>query len=229
MNWKAVLAEFIGTFTLCFIGIASGIVAPQLGIVAPAFAHGLVVAGLIYTYGHLSGAHFNPAVTIGFLTGGKISLTQAIIYIIVQFIAGVIAAYLIVMLIGGSDSTVVFSFLESDTFSYGETVGFLTEQYVWQAAVIEGILVFFLLSVIYQAGIYNKAGNNAGLAIGLTLAALIFATGSMTGASINPARTLGPALVAGNLSYVMPYFVGLFIGGVAGGAIHAYILAPDED
>ena len=229
MNWKAPLTELIGTFTLCFIGIASGIVAPQLGIAAPAFAHGLVVTGLIYTYGHLSGAHFNPAVTVGFLTGSKISFNKAIVYIMAQFIGGVIAAYVIVMLLGGSESTVVFSFLESDTFNYGETVGFLTEQHVWQAAAIEGILVFFLLSVIYQAAIYNKAGNNAGLAIGLTLTALIFATGSMTGASINPARTLGPALVSGNLSYVIPYFVGLFAGGVVGGAVHAYILAPAEE
>lgn len=225
---RALLAEFIGTFTLCFVGIASGIVAPNFGIAAPAFAHGLIVTGLIYTYGHLSGAHFNPSVTVGLLVGGKITVINAALYMGVQFIGGVIAAFLIVGIVG-ADSAGTIAFLnDAATFNYGQTTGYLTQPNVWGAAIIEAILVFFLLSVIYQSAVYGKAGNNAGLAIGLTLAALIFATGGMTGASINPARTLGPALAAGDLSYLMPYFIGLFGGGIIAGIVNSYMLVPVE-
>lgn len=226
MDYKALLAEFIGTFTLCFVGIASVIVAPIFGITAPALAHGLIVTGLIYTYGHISGGHFNPAVTVGLLVGRQIEMVKAIGYITVQFLGGVVAAYLVFWLIGGADGAVT-AFLGDAEFNYGRTVGFLTEGYVWQAAAIEGILIFLLMSVIYQSAVYGKAGNNAGLAIGLALAALIFATGAMTGASINPARTLGPVVVEGDYSYLFEYCVGLFAGGAIAGVVHGYLLADD--
>ncbi|MDQ7025394.1 MAG: aquaporin [Anaerolineae bacterium] len=229
MNLKELLAELIGTFTLCFIGIGSVIVAPQFGIVAPALGHGLVLVGLIFAYGHLSGAQFNPAVTFGLLVGQKITPMKAGAYIVVQFIGGIIAAYLIVTLVGGADGAALTGFLGGAEFNYGQTTGFLTENNVWQAAAIEAVLVFFLVSAVYQAAVYGKAGNLAAMAIGLTLAACIFATGGMTGASVNPARTFGPALVAGEFSYVLPYFVGLFAGGAIAGAIHGYVLTPDEE
>lgn len=228
MNMKELLAELIGTFTLCFIGIASVIVAPQFGIVAPALGHGLVLVGLIFAYGHISGAQFNPAVTVGLLVGGKIDPVKAGAYIVAQFIGGVIAAYAVVALVGGADGAAVLGFVGgAENFNFGQTIGFLTAENVWQAAAIEGILIFFLLSAIYQGAVYGKAGNNAALAIGLTLAACIFATGGMTGASVNPARTLGPALVAGNFDYLLPYLVGLFAGGAIAGGVHAYILTPE--
>ena len=233
MNMKELLAELIGTFTLCFIGIASVIVAPQFGIVAPALGHGLVLVGLIFAYGHISGAQFNPAVTVGLLVGGKIDAMKAGAFIVAQFIGGVIAAYAVVALVGGADAQPVLDWftangMEEPSFNFGQTVGFLTEANVWQAATIEAMLVFFLLSAIYQGAVYGKAGNNAALAIGLTLAALIFATGGMTGASVNPARTLGPAMVAGDFSYLVPYLLGLFAGGAIAGAVHGYVLTPDE-
>jgi aquaporin Z len=224
---KALLAELIGTFTLCFIGIGSVIVAPQFGIVAPALGHGLVLVGLIFAYGHISGAHFNPAVTFGLWVGGKIDLTKAGLYMLVQFIGGVIAAYTFVALVGGAEGTALSGFLAGAEFNFGQTTGFLTAENVWSAAAIEAILVFFLLSAIFQAAVYGKAGNNAALAIGLTLAATIFAAGGMTGASVNPARTLGPALAAGNFDYLVPYLVGLFAGGAIAGAVHGYILTPE--
>lgn len=229
MNMKELLAELIGTFTLCFIGIASVIVAPQFGIVAPALGHGLVLVGLIFAYGHISGAQFNPAVTVGLLVGGKIDAVKAGAYIVAQFIGGVIAAYAVIALVGGADGASVLGFVGEGNFNFGQTTGFLTVENVWRAAAIEGILVFFLLSAIFQGAVYGKAGNNAALAIGLTLAACIFATGGMTGASVNPARTLGPALVAGDFSYLVPYLVGLFAGGAVAGAVHGYVLTPDED
>ncbi|PJF27494.1 MAG: hypothetical protein CUN52_14460, partial [Phototrophicales bacterium] len=103
----------------------------------------------------------------------------------------------------------------------GETTGTLTTSNIWQAALFEAILTFFLVSTVFQAGIYGKAGNMAGLAIGFTLIGLILAGGIFTGASLNPARTFGPAVVAGNLSYLLPYFLGIFGGGAVAGLLHS--------
>jgi MIP family channel proteins len=214
MNQQAreLLVEFLGTFTLCFIGIAAVVVAPQLGIIAPALGHGFVLIGLIFAYGHISGAQFNPAVTLGLLVGRKIEPVKAILYMLAQFAGGIVAAFLVNLLLGSAIG------------NFGQTTGSLTESNVWQAAVIEGLLVFFLLSVIYQGAVYGKAGNNAALAIGFTLVALIAATGALTGASVNPARTLGPVIVSGDYSYLLPYFVGLFAGGAIAGGVHGYVL-----
>jgi len=226
---RGFLAELLGTFTLVFVGAAAVVVAPVFGIVAPALGHGLVLVGLIFAYGHISGAQFNPAVTLGLLVGGKQDVTTSIAYMIAQFIGGIIAAFVLVFALGGAENTALLAFVGDAGFNYGQTTGFLTADFVWNAAIIEAILAFLLVSTIYQAAVFGKAGNNAAIAIGLTLAALIFATGAMTGASVNPARTLGPALAAGDLSYVVPYFVGLFAGGAVAGALHAYVLAPTDD
>lgn len=212
---RKLIAEFLGTFTLVLVGsfavAATGIPQSSANVVVPALAHGLVLVGIIFAYGHISGAHFNPAVTVGLLVGRKIDPISAVAYIITQFVGGIVAA-------------VVLSALLPDRFNFGVTKGMLTDTNVWQAAGIEAILAFLLVSTIYQAAVYGKAGNNAPIAIGFTLAALICATGMFTGASINPARTLGPALIAGDLSYVVPYFVGLFAGGAVGGLVHGYVL-----
>lgn len=88
-------------------------------------------------------------------------------------------------------------------------------------------MAFFLVSAVFQAAVYGKAGPVAGVAIGFTLAGCILAGGAYTGASVNPARTLGPALLAGNLDYVLPYFVGLFAGGAVAGLLHSRIF-PDR-
>lgn len=225
---KELLAELIGTFTLCFAGIGSVIVAPQFGIVAPALGHGLVLVGIVFAYGHISGAHVNPAVTFGILVGGKIKLQKALLYMLAQFIGGIIAAFLFAALVGGANGTALTGFLGGADFNYGQTTGFLTADNVWNAAAIEAVLAFFLVTAVFQGAVYGKAGNNAALAIGLTLAACIFAAGGMTGASVNPARTLGPALTAGDLSYVLPYFVGLFAGAAIAGGIHGYVLTPEK-
>jgi MIP family channel proteins len=200
------LAEFIGTFTLVLIGV--GAVAAGQGLLVGAFSHGLVVIGMIYTYGHLSGAHLNPAVTLAMLVGGQMNAGKAAGYWVAQFAAAIAASLLLRLLIG-------------EQVAAGQTLGTLTRDAVWTAALFEAVQVFLLVSTIYQAAVFGKAGNLAGIVIGVTLAALILMGGQYTGASINPARTFGPALVAGDLSYVLPYFVGLFGGGALAGWVHS--------
>lgn len=218
---KPILAELVGTFVLVFVGMGAVAVTVANGfdVTVPALAHGLVVTGLIYTYGHLSGTHINPAVTVGLLVGGKIDALLAVLYIVAQFLGGIIAAFLLAALTGPDLMA---------AGNYGQTVGVLTADNLLQAAVMEVVLTFFLVSAVYQAAVHGKAGNLAGVAIGLTLTASILAGGPYSGASLNPARTLGPALAAGDLSYVPLYFLGIFVGGILAGLLHAYVLTPDK-
>lgn len=223
------LAEFIGTFVLVFVGSAAVLVAPNAGgLVVPALAHGLILVSLIYVYGHISGAQVNPAVTFGLWIGGKQDTTKSALFMLVQFIGGIAAAAALVTVAPPDHAAVVEFVGGADLYNYGQTTGFLTETAVWTAALYEAILTFFLVSAVYQAAVYGRAGNLAGVAIGLTLAASIFAGGPATGASLNPARTLGPALAAGDTSYLIPYLVGLFGGGAIGGLVHAYVLPSEE-
>ena len=209
---KQSLAELIGTFILVFIGGFAVTVAPDFGVLVPALAHGLILVGIIYTYGHISGAHVNPAVTVGLLVGGKVDAVRAVAYIVAQFIGAIIAAVLITAIVPSTAAP----------FNFGQTTGSLTADHVWNAALFEAFLTFLLVSTVYQAAVYEKVGNLAAIAIGLTLAGCILAGGVYTGASLNPARTLGPAITAGEFDYVIPYFIGIFGGGILAGFVHGY-------
>ena len=223
---KELLAELIGAFVLVFVGAAAVLVAPVFGVVVPALAHGLILCALIYTYGHISGAQVNPAVSLGLAVGGQQDWTKTAYYIVAQFIGGIIAAAALAMVFP-QDNAAVAGFLGENAYNFGQTTGFLTADSVWTAAVYEAILTFFLVSAVFQAAAYRRAGPLAGIAIGFTLAASILAGGPATGASLNPARTLGPALIAGDLSYLIPYLIGIFGGGVIAGLLHGYVMRPE--
>lgn len=208
---QASLAELVGTFILVFVGGFA--VASEQGVVTAALAHGIILVTIIYTYGHISGAHVNPAVTAGLLIGNQIKLDRAVYYWVAQFVGAVIAAIALNAIVPGTN--------------VGQTTGSLTDSAVWAAAAFEAIMTFFLVSTVYQAAAFGKAGNLAGVAIGFTLAGSILAGGTYTGASLNPARTLGPALIAGDLSYVIPYFIGIFAGGIIAGLAQTYLFRPE--
>jgi len=225
---KELLAELIGTFVLVFVGSAAVLVAPVFGVVVPAFAHGLILCALIYTYGHISGAQVNPAVTLGLAVGGQQDWTKSTYYMVAQFIGGVVAAAVLVAVFPQENAGVA-GFLGENAYNFGQTTGFLTGDSVWTAAVYEAILTFFLVSAVFQAAAYGQAGKLAGIAIGFTLAASILAGGPATGASLNPSRTLGPALIAGDTSYLIPYLIGIFGGGIIAGLLHGNILKPEDE
>lgn len=219
---KAAIAEFIGTFTLVFLGAGAGALAATNGVgqLGVALAHGLALVVIVYTWGSISGAHVNPAVTFGVALTGRISATKAIVYWITQFLGGVAAAYLLKCLLGPESSL-------------GATIGSFTPttQAAGNAAkviVVEAILTFFLLTSVFASGILNKNGNVAGLAIGLVLTMDIIMGGSLTGASMNPARTFGPALALGDLSYIWMYFVGPFAGAAVGALLYDRMFATGD-
>ncbi|MCU0464294.1 MAG: aquaporin [Anaerolineae bacterium] len=207
--FKPTLAEFLGTFTLIFVGACAVVLAGQFGVLVPAFAHGFAVIGGAFMFGAISGGHFNPAVTFAMLITQNINLFKALYYWVAQFAGAILAALMVGTLTGG----------------YGETIGSIspTGEFV-KVAVFEAILTFFLVSAIFQTAVHGRAGNLAPIAIGLTLTMCILAGGPFTGASLNPARTLGPALAAGNIAYVIPYFVGPALGAAFAALLHSRFL-----
>lgn len=214
MQSKVLAAEFIGTFSLIFIGAGAAAVSGNL--VAVALAHGLVVMAFAYAYGNISGTHINPAVTIGLLVGGQIKFGTAIGYIVVQFIGGIAGASALFYVVGGEGS--VGATVPAEGVGVGQTF------------VLEVILTFLLVNSIYHAAVSGKAGNLAPVAIGLTLAACIAMGGPLTGASLNPARSLGPALFSDAptaISSLWIYFVACPLGGILAAVVHRFLTSED--
>jgi glycerol uptake facilitator-like aquaporin len=167
-------------------------------------------------YGHISGTHVNPAVTLGLALNGTIKWAQALIYWIAQFLGAILAGFLVKTFFG--------------TLSGGETTGSLTTSAPLLAWAVEIVLTFFLVNTVLHAAVAGKAGPFAGWAIGTTLAFAILAGGPLTGASLNPARTFGPALFTGawaNPSTYLIYFLGPFIGATL--AVLSYRLLSDSE
>ena len=214
MNTKNLIVEFIGTFALIFVG--AGAVAIDVGgLAGAAFAHGFVVVAFIYAYGHISGTHINPAVTLALLIAGEIEFAAALGYWIVQFLGGILGALLLNLIL-------------PDPGDLGVTI--LSESVTpVQGLVVEIVLTFFLVNTIFNTAVNGKAGDFAGLAIGLSLIACIFMGGPLTRASLNPARTLGPAIVSGNYADIWLYFVGPFIGALLAAFLYIGVLKDNGD
>ncbi len=217
------VAEFIGTFALIFIGAgALAITGISLdghsysldNLLGVALAHGFVVIAFVYAYGHISGSHINPAVTLGLLVAGEIRFAAAIGYWIVQFAGGIAGALVLKGLLPVDGDLGVTILAENVS--------------VTQGLFVEIILTFFLVNTIFNTAISGKAGNFAGLAIGLTLVFCILMGGPLTRASLNPARTLGPAIAAGNYADLWLYFVGPCVGAVLAALLYLW-MARDKD
>ena len=198
-NSKVFLAEFIGTFALVFIGAGAGIA--NAGLLGVALAHGLVVATFAYTFGYISGTHINPAVTFAMWVSSKLKFGEAVTYWIAQFAGAIVAGWLL-------NSVAQFS---GANMLNGATVGLLTASAPILAAVVEAILTFFLVNAILHNTGAGKTGALSGLVIGLTLTISILVGGSLTGASLNPARTLGIAIFSEpSFANVYTYVIYLF-------------------
>lgn len=204
------LSEFIGCFFLIFFGcgamVMSEVNEPFNGQIIP-LVFGAVICVMIYAVGHISGAHFNPAVSIAFCSLKRLSPAKLIGYILSQLL-GALAGCLALMLIFGNDH------------SFGATVSTVNTP---SLLIIEFILSFSLMFVITSVATDERAqGQLAGLSIGLTvfLAAAVF--GPLTGASMNPARTLAPALFSGELSDLLVYLLASVFGAVSGAKVYEW-------
>lgn len=206
-NWKVFLAEFIGTFALVFVGAGAAVV--NAGLLGIALAHGFTLAVFVYVFGHISGAHVNPAVTFGLALSGRLKWGQAAFYWLAQFAGASAAAALLhyaVTPVGGS-------------INPGATVGVLTNSQPVFAMGVELVLTFFLVNTVLHTAVAGRGGGMAGWAIGTTLAFSILVGGPLTGASLNPARTFGTAIFsAPSLTNAYTYAVYLF-GPLIGAAL----------
>ena len=215
MQIKALVAEFIGTFALIFIGAGAAQVSGSL--VAAAFAFGLVVMTFAFSYGSYSGSHINPAVTIGLLAGGQIKLGDAIGYIVVQLLGGIAGASTLFYVLGDSAGA-----MGATVPAAGVGIG--------QAFVLELFLTFLLVNAIYHTAVSGKAGDFAPIVIGFIVTACILAGGPVTGASLNPARSLGPALFSdapNAISSLWIFFVACPLGGVLAALVYKFFSSEE--
>jgi MIP family channel proteins len=202
---KKFLAELIGTFALIFFGagaILTHNATQMVGMTGIAVAHGLAILVMVYAFGAISGGHFNPAVTFGFLVTRRISVGGAITYWIAQLAGASLAAWVLLCAWHGPTE----AHLGAPAVAAGVSP--------MLAMCLEGLMAFMLVIVIFGSAVDPRASKGfAGLAIGLTLVANILVGGALTGASFNPARAFGPALLSGYWQDQWLYWVGPLLGG----------------
>ena len=240
---KKFVAELLGTFFLVFFGTGAAVVTllisdsvtpGEAGIgllgglgdwIAIALAFGLTVMACIYLFGKISGAHLNPAVTIGLLVSKNISLIDSVYYIVAQVIGACLGSFLLWFILGSAAVTVG----GLGATAPGMGVGYM------QAMIAELIGTFFLVLVVMGVAVDKKAEPGfAGISIGMTVATVIVVLGAFTGASINPARTFGPYLMdtllgGANLWGFFPiYLIGPIVGGILAALVYTYLAKGNE-
>ncbi|MDH3278333.1 MAG: MIP family channel protein [Nitrosopumilus sp.] len=224
VNFRAWLAEAIATYGLVFFGPLSVIVAvasfgeglTTMSVLFISLAHGGAIALMVYAFGHISGAHINPAVTIPMIITKKIGLSDGVGYIIFQLIGAIAAA---------ATLKAIFPIL-------GEKVNFGTQggpselinNSVNSGFAIEAILTFFLVLVIFMTAVHKKASPGwHGFTIGGMVFLIHLVAVPLTGASVNPARTFGPALISGFWEFHWLYWAAPILGGIIAGVLMNYI------
>ena len=231
-NINKAAAEFFGTFWLVFGGCGSAVFAatvPDVGIgfLGVALAFGLTVVTMAYAVGHISGGHFNPAVTLGLWAGGRFPLKEVPLYIVAQVLGGIGASFLLYTIATGApDYSLATNGLAANGYGAGSPGGYS----LTSAFIAEALLTFFFLMVIM--GVTNKKAPSslAPLAIGLTLTLIHLISIPITNTSVNPARATGPALVEGGLALqqLWLFWLAPIVGGIVGGLV-SYWLQDEEE
>jgi aquaporin TIP len=222
MRPRPLVAEFIGTFTLIYIGAgsiaANELTKGQVGLVGIALAHGLAIAVMVSAAAAISGGHFNPAVTIAALAARKISPFGALAYAVAQCLGAIAGAAVLRISVPAG----VLDRVDMGTPAPGSGVSSL------EAFIVEVVLTFFLMFVIYGTAIDQRAHRVGGLFIGLTITLDILMGGPISGAAMNPARWLGPALLGGGgFQNVWIYWLAPPLGAVAAALLYKYLFEEE--
>lgn len=204
------LAEFVGTFALVFVGVGA-IKTAGHDVLGVALAHGLTIAAFVSATLHISGGQLNPAVTFGLLCGGHMTIAKAIRYWTAQLLGGFSAALICLGLFG------------RDVVVTG-TPQLAINLNPWQGILVEAILTFFLVFVVYGTAVDSRSRSLAGFAIGSTITLDILFGGPLTGAAMNPARVFGPALAANFWHDHYVYWIGPFVGAAVGGLVYGLLM-----
>jgi aquaporin Z len=222
LRYRALVAEFIGTFALIFVGAGSiaadALTHGKVGLTGIAFAHGLTIAVMASATAAVSGGHLNPAVTFGALLGRKIDPLNALGYVVAQCVGGVCAG----ALLHAAVPAAALSAVAVGTPAPAPGVG------GGEALLVEAVLTFFLVFVVFGTAIDPRAPKVGALFIGLTVTLDIFMGGPLTGAAMNPARWLGPALAGGGtLGNFWIYWAGPLLGGGAAALVYVFALEAE--
>lgn len=222
-------AEFVGTFTLVLFGCGSAVIAGDVvGVLGISFAFGLALIAMAYGIGPLSGCHINPAVSLGVLIAGRMSAGDFVSYVIAQCLGGIAGAGVLYLIVSGK-----LAGHDLGTAGLGQNgwgAGYLGEYGMMSALVFEVVATFLFVVTILGSTQNGAPGMLAGLAIGLTLVVIHIVGIQVTGVSVNPARSLGPAVFVGGqaLSQLWLFFVAPCIGAaVAGLAFRSRLLAAE--
>lgn len=213
------VAEFIGTFTLVLFGCGTAVVAGKdVGVLGIAFAFGLALIAMAYGIGRISGCHINPAVSLGVFIAGRMSWKDLIAYVVSQFLGGIAGAAVLLAIASGGGG---YELAQNGLGQNGWGEGYLG-QYSQQAAIIFEFVATLLFVIVILGSTHAKAPTQiAGLAIGLTLVVIHIFGINVTGVSVNPARSFGPALLVGGkaLSQVWLFLVAPSVAGIVAGAL----------
>lgn len=216
---KKEIAEVFGTFVLVFFGCGAAVMGYEIGHFGISMAFGLAIVAAAYGVGAISGAHLNPAVSLGMVTSGRMTGGEFVRYTVAQVIGATIAAFVIMIIATGkADYTVAANGLGQN--GYG--AGYNGEYTLAAALIFEAVATFVFVTVILGSTEKTAPVGFAGLAIGLTLAAIHLVGINITGVSVNPARSFGPAVFAGGtaLSQLWVFIVAPLVGGAIAGAIY---------
>ncbi len=226
--FQKMTAEAFGTFILVFFGCGSAVLMGEhIGMLGIAIAFGLSIVAAAYSVGHISGAHLNPAVSLGMVTAGRMSPGEFFPYVAAQILGALVAALIILVIANG---TADYSVAENGLGQNGFGEGYLGEYGLVSAFVFEFVMTFVFVTVILGATSAAQPAAFAGLVIGLTLAAIHLVGINVTGVSVNPARSFGPAVFAGGgaLADLWLFFVAPLAGGAAAGLLNAASGSSEE-
>lgn len=215
---RKLAAEFIGAFALIFVGAGAIIQTGGQSLIVIAVAHGLAIALLVSSLGHISGGLFNPALTIGLWATRRLDTITTVAYIIAQLLGAVVAALALVLLFPEALRDAV----ALGTPLLGRGIDFA------QGVILEAIATFFLMLAVFGTALDPRGPKLGGFGIGLILTMDILAIGTLTGAAMNPARTFGPALVGGEWADHLVYWIGPIIGAVVAALVYHYLFAEEE-
>ena len=222
-------AEFLGTMVLVLMGCGSAVIAGAngttgVGLLGISFAFGLSVVAMAYAIGHISGCHINPAISIGMVVTGRMKIAEAAYYIVAQVLGGIVGAFILLQIASGKpEYSLAANGLGQNGFD-----ALSPQHYSLQAGIIaEIVLTFIFLLVIFgSTSTKNINGGFAGLAIGLSLVLIHIVGIPVTGVSVNPARSIGPALLVGGqaLSQVWMFIAAPIVGAVLSGIVWKTVL-----
>lgn len=223
-------AEMLGTMVLVLMGCGSAVIAGAdgttgVGLLGIAFAFGLSVLAMVYAIGHISGCHINPAISIAMVVAGRMKAKEAMLYVIAQIVGAIIGAAVLYGIV--SNQIAGFEIKPWALGSNGWGAGYLGQYNATAAFIAEFIFSFIFLMVILGAtSTKNINGGFAGIAIGLSLTLIHIVGIKITGVSVNPARSIGPALFAGGeaLSQLWLFLVAPVLGGIFAAVVHGFLI-----